>query len=170
MKIKYAILGSALFLVVVPGTFAGVIPWLISGWRFQAPLMAMPALRVVGGLMILAGAPALLDSFARFALLGRGTPAPPLPPDRLVVSGLYRVVRNPMYVSVLLLIFGQALMFGDGRLLIYGAIVAVAFHLFIVFYEEPSLVRRFGSPYERYRAHVRRWLPQLPPWREDGKP
>ena len=87
-----------------------------------------------------------------------------------MISGFYRVVRNPMYVGVLFVVFGQALLFGDGRLLIYDAIVAAAFHLFVILYEEPALVRRFGSPYERYRAHVPRWLPQLPPWHGEGKP
>ncbi len=121
MKRPSALLGSAIFLVIAPGTLAVYIPWAITQWRFAPPLLGIPAFRVpfriVGALMIAAGLPVLLDSFARFALQGFGTPAPVAPPQRLVITGLYRYVRNPMYVAVSLLIFGQALVFGSASLL-----------------------------------------------------
>jgi protein-S-isoprenylcysteine O-methyltransferase Ste14 len=105
----------------------------------------------------------LFDAFARFALQGRGTPAPPLPTERLVVSGLYRHVRNPMYLAVLTVVFGQALLLGSTGLLAYAALLFAAFHLFIVGYEEPTLRRRFGSEYEQYCRRVRRWWPRAGP-------
>lgn len=106
----------------------------------------------------------LLEASARFAWQGLGTPAPIYPTERLVVSGAYRHVRNPMYLAVLAIILGQAAMFGSSALLAYGAAVAVAFHLFVVLYEEPTLRRSFPEDYRRYAAHVRRWLPRPTPW------
>jgi protein-S-isoprenylcysteine O-methyltransferase Ste14 len=109
--------------------------------------------------------PILLDSFARFALQGLGTPAPVMPPKRLVVTGFYRYVRNPMYVAVTALIAGQGLLFGSVTVLEYGAIVWAGFFLFVVVYEEPVLGEQFADEYKRYRANVRRWLPRITPWR-----
>jgi protein-S-isoprenylcysteine O-methyltransferase Ste14 len=115
--------------------------------------------------------PVLLDSFARFALKGLGTPAPVFPTKHLVVSGLYRYVRNPMYLAVAGVIFGQGMLFGDGRVLEYGFLVWIAFHLFVLFYEEPTLRRSFGAEYERFCANVGRWVPRLSPWQTgDGHP
>ena len=162
MKRAWALLGSAVFLVIAPGTLAGYIPWTFTRWQMRAPFF--PFARGVGVALIVAGAPALLDSFARFALQGLGTPAPVAPPSRLVVSGLYRYVRNPMYVSVTSIIFGQALLFGSVRLLYYGAAVALAFHLFVWLYEEPALRAKFGEQYETYCRNVHRWLPRLRPY------
>jgi protein-S-isoprenylcysteine O-methyltransferase Ste14 len=154
------VVGSLVFLVVAPGTVAGLIPWWITRWRFEAPLLGWAG-RIAGGLLVAAGVLGLLDSFARFALVGRGTPAPIAPTERLVVSGLYRHVRNPMYLAVVSIIFGQALLFGSTTLLWYGALVWLAFHLFVLFYEEPTLRRRYGGEYDRYRAAVRRWQPSV---------
>jgi protein-S-isoprenylcysteine O-methyltransferase Ste14 len=122
-------------------------------------------LRVLGVALIVAGIPVLLDSFVRFALEGAGTPAPVAPPQRLVVGGLYRYVRNPMYVGVLAVILGQGLLLGDPQLLQYGALVWLSFHLFVVGYEEPALRRKFGAEYGKFCANVRRWTPRLRPWR-----
>ena len=102
-----AIIGSAIFLVIAPGTLAVYVPWYLTHWHFAPPLF--PIARVLGAALIVAGLPILLDSFARFALQGLGTPAPVMPPKRLVVTGLYRYVRNPMYVAVTALIAGQGL-------------------------------------------------------------
>ena len=110
------------------------------------------------------GVPVLLDSFARFALQGLGTPAPVLPTRHLVVTGFFRHVRNPMYVAVASLIFGQGLFFGSVTVLEYGAAVWLAFFLFVLLYEEPTLRRTFGAEYEEFRAHVPRWIPRLRPW------
>jgi protein-S-isoprenylcysteine O-methyltransferase Ste14 len=107
MKPAGAILGSAIFLVVAPGMLAVYIPWRVGHWHLAPPLLGSFLFRIIGALMIVAGLPVLLDSFARFAIQGLGTPAPVAPPQRLVATGLYRYVRNPMYVAVSLLVFGQ---------------------------------------------------------------
>ena len=128
-------------------------------------MFGITAGRYLGGVLIALGAIGLLDSFARFALQGMGTPAPTFPTERLVVTGLYRYVRNPMYVAVVAAIFGQGLLFGSAPLIAYGAAVWLAFHLFVVAYEEPALRRRFGAIYAAYQANVPRWIPRLAPWR-----
>jgi protein-S-isoprenylcysteine O-methyltransferase Ste14 len=160
-----AVLGSALFFVVAPAMVAGLIPWLITHWEFWPPFLAVEATRLAGVAFIIAGVPGLLDSFARFALEGLGTPAPIAPTRNLVVSGLYRYVRNPMYVAVVAVILGQAVLFADWRLLGYGALIWLAFHIFVLAYEEPTLRQSYGAEYESYRANVPRWLPRLTPWR-----
>src|SRR5271170_2462980 len=118
-----AMLGSAVFLVVAPGFVTGLVPWWISSWRLEASFFGMPLFRFAGGTLIALGGIVLLDSFARFALQGLGTPAPVFPTRHLVVTGLYRYVRNPMYVAVLSTILGQGLLFGNARVLGYGAFV-----------------------------------------------
>lgn len=140
------------------------IPWTICRWRLGPPLLGFPIFRMIGVLMIMAGLPVLLDSFARFAMQGLGTPAPVAPPSHLVTTGFYRYVRNPMYVAGLLLVLGQGLLFGSGRLLEYGVFVWLAFFAFVVLYEEPALQRKFGKEYENFRAHVGRWIPRLKPF------
>jgi protein-S-isoprenylcysteine O-methyltransferase Ste14 len=107
----------------------------------------------------------LVECFFRFAWRGLGTSAPIAPTRRLIVTGLYRHVRNPMYVAVFVLIAGQALLFGSMPLLVYAAAVWAAFHLFVLFYEEPTLRRQFPDDYERFLDAVPRWLPRLRPWR-----
>jgi protein-S-isoprenylcysteine O-methyltransferase Ste14 len=154
-----------LFFFIAPGTVAGLAPWWISRWRFQAPLLGLGFLRAVGVLFIIAGGLVLLDSFARFAFQGLGTPAPVFPTRHLVVTGLYRQVRNPIYIANVLVIAGQALLLGDVRLLVYGALVWLAFHLVVLGYEEPILRATFGREYEDFSVHVPRWLPRARPWR-----
>ncbi len=160
-----AIFGSAVFLVIAPGFVAGLVPWWISHWRLESPFFGLTLFRFVGIVLVVLGAFGLLDSFARFAMQGLGTPAPVFPTRHLVVTGLYRFVRNPMYVSVTSAILGQALIFGNVRLLEYGALVWLAFHLFVLLYEEPTLRKTFGSEYEAYCAGVQRWIPRLTPWK-----
>jgi protein-S-isoprenylcysteine O-methyltransferase Ste14 len=164
MKKPWAILGSFVFLQLAPGVVAGLAPWWISGWRMQPPFFGLAFVRALGIALIVLGTPLLLDSFARFALQGLGTPAPVLPTEHLVVSGLYRCVRNPMYVGVLWIIAGQGLLLGNVRLLGYGALVWLAFYVFVIAYEEPTLRRTFGAEYERFCANVPRWIPRLRPW------
>lgn len=164
MQRTTAILGSALFFVVAPCVLAGLVPWWMTRWEFRPAFLNLEVTRDVGVLLILAGVPGLVDSFARFALQGLGTPAPVAPTQKLVVTGLYRYVRNPMYVSVLAVILGQGLLFGDWRLIVYGALFWLACHLFVLAYEEPTLQRTFGAEYEAFRANVPRWIPRLTAW------
>jgi protein-S-isoprenylcysteine O-methyltransferase Ste14 len=164
MQRTSAIIGSALFFVVAPFLLAGVVPWWMTRWQFQPPLFDLFSTRILGVLLILGGVPGLVDSFARFALEGLGTPAPVAPTRHLVVGGLYRYVRNPMYVSVVAGILGQALLFGDWRLLLYGGLFWLVCHAFVLAYEEPTLLKTFGKEYETYRANVPRWLPRSRPW------
>jgi protein-S-isoprenylcysteine O-methyltransferase Ste14 len=153
-----AALGSAAFLLAAPGVVAGVVPWLLTGWDSSGP----PAWVVVAGvLLVVVGAAVLLHAFARFVLEGSGTPAPIAPTERLVVGGLYRHVRNPMYLAVGATILGQALLLGRYGLLAYLAVFAVTVAAFVRFYEEPALTRRFGADYERYTREVPGWLPSL---------
>ena len=111
----WAVLGSVVFLLIAPGFIAGLVPWWISRWHMQPAFLGLTVFRLAGVALIGMGIPVLLDSFARFALQGRGTPAPILPPEHLVVTGLYRYVRNPMYVGVLMVIAGQGLLLGNAR-------------------------------------------------------
>ena len=159
------LLGSFVFFWVAPGVVAGWIPYALTDWRPQPPLLGSSAERVVGGVLTTVGVVMLVECFVRFAIMGRGTPAPIAPTETLVASGLYRHVRNPMYVAVLMVITGQALLFGSGLLLRYAVLVWLIFHGFVLLYEEPTLRHRFGSSYQSYRANVPRWLPRITPWR-----
>jgi protein-S-isoprenylcysteine O-methyltransferase Ste14 len=157
--------GSTVFLVIAPGFVAGLVPWWISHhWSVEVPFFGILFFRFVGGMFLALGIIGLLDSFARFALQGVGTPAPIFPTRHLVVTGLYRFVRNPMYVAVVSAILGQGLILGNVALLAYGAVVWTLFHLFVLIYEEPTLRASFGSDYESFCAEVPRWIPRLTPW------
>jgi protein-S-isoprenylcysteine O-methyltransferase Ste14 len=158
-----AAVGSAAFFLAAPGVVAGLIPWGITHWRLPD---AAPGWHVVlGWLLIAASLLALIESFARFAIKGLGTPAPIAPTQTLVVSGLYRFVRNPMYLAVLGLVFGQMFAFQSAGLLAYGVALALIFHVFVLSYEEPNLRHRFPEEYAAYTAGVGRWVPRLTPWR-----
>jgi len=159
-----AILGAALFFVLAPCIVAGWVPWWLSRWQMEPPFFGWFALRIAGVVLILAGLPILLDSFARFAIQGLGTPAPVFPTRHLVVTGWYRYVRNPMYVAVVSIIVGQALLFSNLRVLNYGAVVWLFLHLFVLAYEEPKMRATFGQEYTEFRANVPRWIPRLTPW------
>ena len=151
-------LKSILFFILAPGMVAGFIPLALlrSGAQVQTgwwSYLAFP--------LWLAGTAMLVWCFWDFVQKGKGTPAPIDPPKELVVSGLYKYVRNPMYVGVLLVIIGHFLWFGFWNLLIYAALVFLAFNSFVIFYEEPNLKQRFGAAYESYRQRVPRWIPRL---------
>ena len=161
---SWLLIASLLFLVLAPGTVAGLIPYWLTGWRAGEPFLGASILRVAGASLVLAGLASLLDSFARFIFVGLGTPAPIAPPTRLVVSGQYRHVRNPMYVAILVIVIGQSLVLGSGALLEYAALLWLFFHLFVVLYEEPRLGSRFGASYREYCRNVRRWWPRVEPW------
>jgi protein-S-isoprenylcysteine O-methyltransferase Ste14 len=153
--------GSAAFLVLAPGVAAGLVPWLLTGWEMEdSPLAA----RIAGGIMIALGGGFLLHAFYRFVVEGLGTPAPVAPPERLVVGGVYRYVRNPMYLAVGATIVGQALLLGQFGLLAYAAAFWAVTYGFVRLYEEPTLSARFGAGYDTYRRTVPGWLPRLRPW------
>jgi protein-S-isoprenylcysteine O-methyltransferase Ste14 len=165
MSKAIAVLGSALFFVIAPLVLAGFVPWWVTQWEFRTAFFGVDLTRILGGILIIVGVPGLVDSFARFALEGLGTPAPIAPTQKLAVTGLYRYVRNPIYIAVVAVIFGQALLFGDWRLLWYGALLWLFFHVVVVTYEEPTLKQTFGTEYESFRTNVPRWIPRLTPWR-----
>lgn len=165
MQKTSAVLGSALFFVVAPSVLAGFIPWQMTGWEFRPAFLDLEVTRAIGAFLILIGLPGLVDCFARFALQGLGTPAPVAPTRNLVVTGLYRYVRNPIYVAVVAITVGQALLFAAWGLVLWGAVLWLGFHLFVLAYEEPTLQGTFGPEYEVYRANVARWVPRLTPWR-----
>lgn len=164
MRTFSAIAGSVLFLVAAPGIVAGVLPWLLTD-HYSQPLSAVPGFVAAGSILVVVAAAVLLHAFARFALDGLGTPAPVAPTEKLVVGGVYRHVRNPMYVAVLAIILGQALLFSSWSVIIYGSIAAAAMISFVKTYEEPTLARRYGAEYEAYRRAVPGWLPRITPWR-----
>jgi protein-S-isoprenylcysteine O-methyltransferase Ste14 len=162
MRMPAAVIGSAIFFVLAPIVVAGAVPWWITGWR--GGITWFPV-RVIGWLLVAAGTVVLLHSFSRFVREGSGTPAPVAPTERLVVGGLYRYVRNPMYVAVVAVISGQALIFGHLGLWLYAGAAWLTMAAFVRFYEEPTLHARFGTAYDTYRRAVPGWLPRVTPWR-----
>jgi protein-S-isoprenylcysteine O-methyltransferase Ste14 len=163
MRRTTAAAGSALFFAIAPGVVAGLVPWWLTGWRVRGPLAHWAPVRVAGVIMLTAGAIVLAQAFVRFVAEGRGTPAPVAPTERLVTGGLYRHVRNPMYVAVVAAITGQALALGQPVLLGYAAAVWITVASFVRWYEEPALARQFGAQYEAYRRSVRAWWPRIRP-------
>lgn len=151
-------LKSLLFLIVAPGMVAGSIPLALlrTGPQIQTGVFAYLAFP-----LWMLGSVILLWSFWNFLVQGRGTPAPMDPPKELVATGLYRYVRNPMYVGILLILIGHFLWFGYWWLLIYTMIAFVIVHLFVTLYEEPTLKRKFGAAYENYIHKVPRWIPKF---------
>jgi protein-S-isoprenylcysteine O-methyltransferase Ste14 len=156
--------GSLVFLVVAPGVVAGLIPWLLTDWQARGPLPYWIPLWIAGVVLVAAGVLALLHAFWRFVVEGLGTAAPVAPTEQLVVGGLYRYVRNPMYLAVAAVILGQALALGQLILVPYAAAFAAAVVAFVRWYEEPTLRRRFGEQYEAYRRAVPGWWPRREPW------
>ena len=151
-------LKNLLFTIVVPGTVSVYLPLWIAGSRAPASgWMLVPAFAILA-----AGAGIYVWCVWDFAVTGRATPAPIDAPKKLVVRGLYRYMRNPMYVGALSAILGWAVFFLAPIVALYGMFVGVCFHSFIVFYEEPRLVREFGTAYSEYRSRVGRWLPRPP--------
>ena len=166
MRRATAAAGSALFFAIAPGVVAGLIPWWLTGWQVRGPLASWAALRVAGLIMLVLGVIVLVQAFARFVAEGHGTPAPAAPTERLVIGGLYRYVRNPMYLAVVAAITGQGLALGQPILLGYAAAVWVTTAAFARWYEEPALARQFGAQYEAYRCNVPAWRPRTRPWQQ----
>ena len=154
MRKRTAAVGSAVFFLAAPGVVAGLVPWWLTDWQVKEPLPFMTPALVLGAVLLVAGLAVLVRAFWRFVVEGLGTPAPVAAPDRLVVGGPYRYVRNPMYVAVIAVIVGQALLLGQPVLLAYAAVVWMAVGSFVRFYEEPELGRRFGAEYAAYRART----------------
>jgi protein-S-isoprenylcysteine O-methyltransferase Ste14 len=154
--------GSSVFFALAPGVVAGVVPYWLTGWDAEP---ARAPLQALGVILVAAGAVVLLHAFARFVREGVGTPAPVAPTEHLVVGGLYRWIRNPMYVAVVTCVFGQALILSREVLWVYGLSLMVLFYSFVRGYEEPALTRQFGSEYEAYRRAVPGWHPRVRPAR-----
>jgi protein-S-isoprenylcysteine O-methyltransferase Ste14 len=166
MRKTIAAAGSAAFFALAPGVTAGLVPWWLTGWKAKdawAPLVVLGAVLIAVGLVV------LVQAFVRFVVEGVGTPAPVAPTERLVVGGLYRHVRNPMYVAVAATIVGQALVLGRPALLLYAAAFVAVTAAFARWYEEPALRRRFGAEYEAYRDAVPGWWPRRRPWRPGAR-
>ena len=152
--------GSALFLVVAPGVVAGLVPWLLTGWSGGS---SPGWLKLVGATAIAAGSIVVVSAFLRFVVEGLGTPAPIAPTDTLVVGGLYRYVRNPMYLAVGAVILGQAALLGRWVLVAYAGLFGVTVWSFVHWYEEPTLAKQFGREYDDYRQTVPGWFPRTRP-------
>jgi protein-S-isoprenylcysteine O-methyltransferase Ste14 len=151
-------LRTALFTLIVPGTVLVFAPAaLLVGFGARLDLGVA---RWIGLAPLVVGLAVIAICFVDFVRRGRGTPAPYDPPRELVVAGLYRYVRNPQYVGVFLVVVGEALLARAGILLGYGVLLVIAYHLFVVYYEEPTLGRVFGESYARYRETVPRWVPR----------
>jgi protein-S-isoprenylcysteine O-methyltransferase Ste14 len=156
-----AALGSALFFVIAPGVMAGVVPWLITGYADPAA----PPYAVLGLALVVVGLAALVACFMQFVREGRGTPAPVAPTQELVVGGLYRWVRNPMYLALGAVILGQAVMFTSVGVLVWLGLFGLAVVTFVVAYEQPTLRSTYGASYDAYCRAVPAWWPRLTPWR-----
>jgi protein-S-isoprenylcysteine O-methyltransferase Ste14 len=143
------------FFLIAPTPIVVLGPLLVEGG--VEPRIGLPG-RIIAILLFVTGLSVLLWCFRDFVVRGQGTPAPYDPPRKLVVQGLYRFTRNPMYVGIFLALLGETLWRWSPALLLYAAIVAVAFHIRVLVYEEPKLAELFGAEFAEYRARVRRWL------------
>jgi protein-S-isoprenylcysteine O-methyltransferase Ste14 len=164
MRRSKAAAASAAFFAVAPGTVVGLCPWLITRWEITGSTPIWRVAQALGVLLIAAGVIPPVNAFVQFVKAG-GTPMPVAPTQHLVVTGFNRYVRNPMYVGLLVAILGQALLFGSWKLVVYAAVVCIAFTTFVHWYEEPTLVRQYGSQYEEYRRNVPAWIPRRRPWK-----
>jgi protein-S-isoprenylcysteine O-methyltransferase Ste14 len=155
------ILKTLLFVILIPGTVFLLVPYLLLAKHLPRPAALVNWLALAPCSV---GAAILLKCAWDFAVVGLGTPAPIDPPKSLVVTGLYRFVRNPMYVGGDLVLFSEALLFSSPKLLVYAAAFAAGFFLFVWGYEEPTLSKKFGASYQAYCQAVPRWIPRLTPW------
>jgi protein-S-isoprenylcysteine O-methyltransferase Ste14 len=154
-------LRSLLWTFLLPGFFAGYLPWRYFGLN-RVRLDLLSAGQVLGLLFIALGTALLGACIFEFARSGRGTLSPVDPPRHLVVRGLYRYVRNPMYLSVTIIVLGEVLVTGSSALAVYWAIWFLCANLFVMGYEEPTLRREFGLLYDEYCQQVGRWIPRFP--------
>ena len=154
-------LKTLIFSILVPGTVAGIIPWLLLQGA-GGPILLVPSIWLIGLLPLLLGVALYFWCAGAFTFIGKGTPAPIDAPRTLVIQGAYRWVRNPMYIAVLSVVIGQAILFRSILLAGYALLLWAIFHTFVVFVEEPSLRQQFGASYEAYLQAVPRWLPRFP--------
>jgi protein-S-isoprenylcysteine O-methyltransferase Ste14 len=152
------LVGTIVFVAAVPGSVVVLVPWWLSDGRIEGSGVAI----VVGVAMIVAALPLFVSFCSRFVWEGRGTPAPIAPTEHLVVGGPYRWVRNPGYVAVTSILIGEALALGSVAVLVWAVLVALAFHVFVLTYEEPTLRATFGAEYDADCRRVPRWLPRAP--------
>jgi protein-S-isoprenylcysteine O-methyltransferase Ste14 len=164
MRRSVAAASSVAWFVAVGGTFGCLLPYLLNDWHFHRPLPYWAVAQVAGVLLVCAGLVPLVQSFTEFFRAG-GTPIPVASPPRLVVSGFYRYVRNPIYAGFLIILVGEVLLFGALGLLEYTAVAWAIGAAAARFYEEPILARKFGAEYQAYRRAVPAWLPRLHPWK-----
>jgi protein-S-isoprenylcysteine O-methyltransferase Ste14 len=156
-----AIVKTIIFTILVPGSATILAPYLLVSSGLAQHRCDIGLLRLAGFVPLLPGIAVYLWCAGNFAVIGKGTPAPIDPPKVLVQRGLYRLVRNPMYVGILLILAGEAVLLGSLPLAAYAGLLWLAFHLFVVSYEEPFLRKKFGSAYDEYRNHVPRWVPKV---------
>ena len=157
-----ALVGTIVFVAVLPATVIVLAPYWLTGWRLREPFLGTTLTRWVGALLVVAALPVFVSFLGRFVFEGRGTPAPIAPTERLVVGGPFRWVRNPGYVAVDAMLIGQGLLFGSPAVLVYAALIALAFHVFVLVYEEPTLRQTYGAEYDAYCRRVPRWIPRPP--------
>lgn len=163
---RSSVIVSVLFIVLGGPAFALVyVPFWIT--RFRIPASEPVWQIVIAVVLIVAGTMLAFESMKRFVVVGRGTLVPAVPTEHLIVSGMYRLVRNPMYLGLLIALCGEMLLFRSIGLVELGVIFWLASHLFICYYEEPTLTMRYGDEFRRFKRNVRRWLPRLSPW--DGR-
>jgi protein-S-isoprenylcysteine O-methyltransferase Ste14 len=158
---------NALAALAVGAAFLALWFWLLPGWLgFQVELTGLARWRWLAAIPSAVGFAVALRCIWDFGWTGRGTPAPVAPPKRLVVVGFYRYVRNPMYVGFAVGWIGLWVIFGRANPAVIAAVAAAALgvHLFVLFYEEPTLRKKFGKDYEEYCRNVRRWWPHIRPW------
>jgi protein-S-isoprenylcysteine O-methyltransferase Ste14 len=157
---------SILFVVFGgPGFVLVCFPFWIT--RFRVPASEPAWQMALAAALILIGLVPLFESIVRFVRIGRGTLVPTTPTEQLVVSGLYRFVRNPMYVGVLTVLAGELLLLESRALAMYIGMIFLGIHLFVCFYEEPTLARRYAEQYAAYKRNVPRWLPRIAPWQHE---
>jgi protein-S-isoprenylcysteine O-methyltransferase Ste14 len=162
-SVRRSVIVSLLFSIFGgPGIVLVYLPFWIT--RFRVPAGEPWWQILVAAALILLGVVPGIESARRFVYVGRGTLMPTVPTEHLVVTGFYRHMRNPMYTGVLLALAGEAILFESRSLVVYIAIVWFIVHLFICFYEEPTLTRRYGDEYLVFKRHVPRWIPRLTPW------
>lgn len=158
----------ALFSLILPVTITILIPLFII-FSFNNHLIALNSvlsavMLILGILLIILGSLFVIYTNKSFFKLGRGTLAPWDPPKKLVVSDLYRYVRNPMISGVLMIVLGEALIFSSLELFVLFILFFIVNHIYFVYSEEPGLIKRFGDDYIEYKKNVPRWIPRLKPW------